>query len=183
MNINTIISTFILIPVLCLAENRISFEIFEYGLYSGSDGNSVYDSLAPTQQKLMGGDVCLLEQTNVIKASLGDKFGISFVVKGNDGESVPLTFIYRFPEMEDPKTHRKIMEYRTNVRTKQSVDISRMLWDFTEEWELVPGVWIFEVYYKDKIALQKEFVVEEKGSEKGSPIRGSGQTQNTPPFR
>ena len=159
MKIIALITSFILLSVIVFAEEQIQIEIVEFGVYSGSDGQSVSDSSAPTGQRFMDGQVKLTEQTDEIPAILGGKFGFGFVVKGDTEDPVPLTVIYHFPKMTDPQTLREITHYKKNIKTRPNEPVPHMLWDFTESWELVPGEWIFQIY-QGKIKLaEKTFTV------------------------
>ena len=142
------------------AQNALSIEILEFGVYSGSHQYTIADDAAPTSQVLMEGPVRLIAQTNTISATIGGKFGFGFVVKGQpEGESIPLTVVYRFPKMVDPKTKREITEYRAPIRAKTGDRKPKMLWDFTEPWELVPGRWVFQIYHSRQKLVEKAFTV------------------------
>ena len=159
MKIITLLISFIFLSSTVFAEEQVQIEIVEFGVYSGTDGNSVSDTSAPTGQRFMEGQTKLIEQTDKIPATLGGKFGFEFVVKGNKGASIPLTVVYNFPKMTDPKTHREITHYKTNIKTRPDEIHPRMLWDFTESWELVSGEWTFQIYQGQKKLVEKKFTV------------------------
>ena len=158
------------IPIICVvlavitastsAQDTLSIEILEFGAYSGRHQHAVADSAAPTSRVLMEGPVKLIAQTNTIPAVVGRKFGIGFVVKGKPaGKSIPMTVVYRFPKMVNPKTKREISEYRASIQAKAGDRKPRMLWDFTEPWELVPGKWTFQIYHSKQKLAEKSFTV------------------------
>lgn len=162
MKIRHILTSFLLLSSVVIAEEQIKIEIVEFGIYSRSERHSTPDASAPTGQVFMGGKVTLKEQTGVIPAVLGGKFGFGYSVTGNNGKPVPLTVVYHFPKMTDPQTLKEFSHYVKNVKTIPEEPLPRMLWDFTESWELVPGDWIFQIYQGKTKLVEKKFTVVKK---------------------
>ena len=159
MKLIHILSSLFLLSVVVIAEEQIKIEITEYGIYSRSERTSTPDASAPTGQVFMGGKVTLKKQTDIIPAVLGGKFGFEFSVIGTHEKPIPLTVVYHFPKMTDPKTLRDFSHYKANIKTRPNEPLPRMLWDFTESWELVPGEWIFQIYQGNNKLIEKKFTV------------------------
>ena len=149
----------ITISISALAEGLPKIEIIEYGIYTRTERRSVADPSAPTGQKFIGGKALLEKQTDVIPAELGGKFGFAFSIQGEHEKPIPLTVVYHFPKMTDPKTKKEFALHHSNIHTIPSEPMAHMLWDFTESWELVPGEWIFQIYQGKNKLVEKKFTV------------------------
>ncbi len=148
-----------------VAAHRPIAEILEYGIYSGGHENSVVAPSAPTGRLLLGGPVTLEKQTSVVPARLKTKFGFRFVVHGkSDDAPVPVRFVYLFPEINDKASGAKIRRFEISAFAKPEDKSSKMLWDFTEPYELAPGEWIFQVFRGEDKILEKTFQVTRSGA-------------------
>jgi hypothetical protein len=142
------------------AEPRPVAEILEYGIFTGGYEYSVVDTNAPTGKLLLGGVLKLEKQTTVIPAKLTCQFGFRFVVHGRpDDEPVRLRIVYLFPEMKDPKTGSRSKRCDFNILVKPEDTSPQMLWNFTDDSELVTGKWRFQVFRGEEMILEKVFDV------------------------
>jgi hypothetical protein len=105
-----------------------------------------------------------IENTTIIPAVLGIRFGVTFLVNASAGASFPLstvtTVIWRFPAagLRDPgsklTSHVDTHEVRCTRESRCST-----VWTFDHPWELVPGVWEVEILVDKRSALKQSFTV------------------------
>ncbi len=87
-------------------------------------------------------------------------FGIEYQINTKPrGRPIQITTIIRFPEpgLINPRGHSYLVSKETNM-----VEIGHPHlhgYGFDEEWELVPGEWIFEVWHKKAKLISKTFNV------------------------
>lgn len=99
-----------------------------------------------------------IEQTEVVPARLGTKFGVRYRLLGKSETEQPLTLLYFTPGLVGPdgKRQDKIeLQQKLVVGAPQDV----MAFEFTEHHEMVPGEWRFMVFQGDRKLLEQEFVV------------------------
>lgn len=103
--------------------------------------------------------------TSEIPMEIGKMFGIEYQINTKPkGRPIQITTIIRFPDpgLSDPKGHNYLESKDTNF-----VEIGRPQlhgYGFDEDWELVPGKWVFEVWYKKAKLISKTFTVVEPTS-------------------
>lgn len=99
-----------------------------------------------------------IEQTEVVPARLGTKFGVRYRLQGKSETEQPLTLLYFTPGLvgADGKRQDKIeLQQKLVVGAPQDV----MAFEFTEHHEMVPGEWRFMVFQGDRKLLEQDFVV------------------------
>ncbi|MEO4046650.1 DUF3859 domain-containing protein [Pseudomonas sp. CAU 1711] len=99
-----------------------------------------------------------IEQTEVVPARLGTKFGVRYRLLGKSEAEQPLTLLYFTPGLVGPdgKRQDKIeLQQKLVVGAPQDV----MAFEFTEHHEMVPGEWRFMVFQGDRKLLEQDFVV------------------------
>ncbi len=103
----------------------------------------------------------LLDQTETICAQLGTVIGFEFKLSGNITDpQVILTFVTTPPEaIRNPDTGdtaQSLTFSRTIEQTKRNPFLG---YRFDTAWECIPGIWSFQVRYKDTIIVEKQFRV------------------------
>ncbi len=89
-------------------------------------------------------------------------FGIEYKINTKPrGRPIQITTVIRFPDpgLTDPKGHTYLQSEDTNI-----VEIGHPQlhgYGFDEDWELVPGEWVFEVWHKKAKLISKKFTVVE----------------------
>ncbi|MDD0843405.1 DUF3859 domain-containing protein [Pseudomonas sp. Gutcm_11s] len=99
-----------------------------------------------------------IEQTEVVPARLGTKFGVRYKLVGKSESEQPLTLMYFTPGLVGPdgKRQDKIeLQQKLVVGAPQDV----MAFEFTEHHEVVPGEWQFMVFQGDRKLLEQRFTV------------------------
>jgi hypothetical protein len=149
-----------LAPLLCdAAENRP--RIIEYGIYQGAPEKTIKSSEAGTGDVELGGSIKLVKKTEKVPAVLGTKFGLKFYLPVElRRNGIILKYVFLVPGLKDPRTG-KIQE-RIEVPGKYdggADGIAYVFYDFTDQWELVPGKWTFQVFHDDEKLIEKTFTV------------------------
>ena len=103
----------------------------------------------------------LLDQTETIRAQLGTVIGFEFNLAGNiTNPQEILTFVTTPPEaIRNPDTGdtaQSLTFSRTLEQTKRNPFLG---YRFETAWECIPGIWSFQVRYKDTIIVDKQLRV------------------------
>ena len=98
--------------------------------------------------------------TNRIPMVLGTEFGIEYQINSRPkGRPMDITTVIKFPEpgLKQPRGRT----YLTSRETKKVKIGEPQLhgYGFDEDWELVPGEWVFEVWHKKAKLISKTFMV------------------------
>ncbi len=100
------------------------------------------------------------EITNEIPGVLGTNFGFEYQINSNPrGKDIEIRSVVIFPEGGLKKPGGRV--YEKSVQ-RQTVKIGRKSlhgYGFDEPWEIVPGDWIFEIWYKNARVIKKTFTV------------------------
>ena len=98
--------------------------------------------------------------TNEIPAIRGTNFGFQYVINSiPKGATMHVTTVVRFPEGGLRQPNGRIW---TESREETDIKIGHREfygYGFDEDWELVPGTWVFEVWHRDARIIRKTFNV------------------------
>ena len=140
-----------LLPTMALADVQLSGPV-EYGIFQ-----------SPLQQyepgeRLLTQNSQTIEQTSVIPAQLGSRFGLRYSLSGKQVGEEPLTLLYLTPGVVTPdgRRHDKIVVQQP-LAANAVQDV--MAYEFSENYEVVPGVWQFMVFQGDRLLVQQRFEV------------------------
>ena len=107
-------------------------------------------------------EIELVKQSDVIDAATGTQFGVKYLVKGSPkGTNVALAVRLLHPPTTNPDT-KKTATSETWVANAKVGSANYSGWIFEYDWELVPGDWILQLFYKDRKLLEKQFIVKRK---------------------
>jgi hypothetical protein len=144
-------------------------EIVGYGIFDTSSSVSErgFSSSSLAKDNVRG--VRFLEYTTDIPGKLGTNFGFQFIVNSTPiGKAIRVTTVIKFPEqgMQQPKGRH----YAESRDTHEVILGQKSLhgYGFDEEWEIVPGTWVFELWYRDARLIKKTFTVLEPTLENAS---------------
>jgi len=152
--------TVVFLLLCCLSINTVQADEkrtiydFEYGIFS--HGSENYEE----GDKSVSSDGAL-EKTTHIKAKLGTKFGVRYWLSraGFIGEPT-LHLIYHVPTMIDPNTGEHIDKIEI-LQPESKLDyLHTMAFEFSNQYELVPGEYRLYVFYENQKLLEKTFQVE-----------------------
>ncbi len=136
------------------ADEKKTIYNFDYGVFPHGARN--YEEGDKTVSST--GD---LENTTVIKAKLGTKFGVRYWLSraGFVGEPT-LHLIYHLPTMIDPSTGEHVDKIEI-LQEQSKLDYQHtMAFEFENQYELVPGEYRFYIFFKNQKLLEKVFEVE-----------------------
>lgn len=136
---------------LAMAEVRVEGPV-EYGIFS-----SPYQDFQPGEHVLTHSNQTI-EPTDVVPAKLGTKFGLRYSLSGKVAKDVPLTLLYLTPGVTTPDGERHdkfVVEQTLLPGTAQDL----MAYEFSDNYELVPGEWHFMVFQGDRLLAEKRFTV------------------------
>lgn len=145
------ISALMLFAGMASAEVRVEGPV-QYGVFQG-----VQTELQPGERVLRRSNESI-EQTQIIPAKLGTKFGMRYQLAGKVAGDTPLTLLYLTPGLRTPdgQRHDKL-EVVQQVVPNAPLDV--MAYEFTESHEVVPGEWRFMVFQGDRLLVHQSFTV------------------------
>ncbi len=161
-------------------------EIIEYGLYHADRFGRIEgrDTSLGSLTVLNKETVRLVEKTTRIPAEIGNTFGIAYILHGTPHNAdVELTIRVITPGLTRPPEPgpqlytaqgirfpgRQGAGARTTEQWPSHANLNKPAYDFfgfEHDWELVPGQWTFQVWYRDAMLTEQSFEVypaEKKG--------------------
>lgn len=102
----------------------------------------------------------LTQSTDRIPARIGLRFGVQFRMTGVT-DSLPLQQITRFPSpgVRPRPGDQPMLQFGSTIHCMPG-DTCFTGYSFDETWELVPGTWTIEIWYRDKKLATQAFTVE-----------------------
>lgn len=133
-------------------------EIVGFGIFDASTTVTQH-GFTPSQ---MGKDdvrgISFLEYTTDIPAELGVNFGFQYIINSSPrGKPIRVTTVIKLPEGGLQRPGGRLY---TESRDTHDVIIGKKAlhgYGFDEEWEMVPGEWVFELWYKEARLIKKTF--------------------------
>jgi hypothetical protein len=145
----------------CASTPPVTLQITSSGIYT-----AVTDSRVAAPDSIVGtrafvSSIRALRETSVVKAELGTRFGFQFEVSGpRPGTVVKLRARQTFPPggltNSQTRRHATFDEREIQCVVGAACLNGRHL---SEQWELVPGKWTFDVFVNDNVVLRREFEV------------------------
>ena len=146
------------------AADPLQATIVERGIYKLETGErSRQPSGVMTTQV---SNICHVVSTTRIPARLKLWFGFRFRIDGPPPDDVvPLRLVTHFPRAATPpRTAKAITSYERPLNAPVGLALFTG-YGFDEDWEFMPGVWIFEIFHGDRKLAEQRFTVIEDGSE------------------
>jgi Domain of unknown function (DUF3859) len=97
-----------------------------------------------------------------VPARVGTRFGLEFRVDGAPaGEPVTLYMALSFPPqgLRNPNTGAMLHGTRIAFPNVKIGALSLLGYGFDNAWEIVPGVWTEQIWYKDRMLAERSFTV------------------------
>jgi hypothetical protein len=102
-----------------------------------------------------------VETTTTIPARLCTSFGFEYTIVGAPaGVEIPIKMIAKFPSqgMYDPE--KRATTYRTEALVDRAIGRSHLRsYTLDKQWELVPGVWTFELWHRERKLAEQTFTL------------------------
>lgn len=142
------------------AQPQVSVERLWTGIYAVERPRLVDDPKTGFAERSIARDPKVEVETIRIPASIGTRFGIGFVFRGETGASIQYRVIWRYPPggVTDPRRRITLQEevYDEIGDADEPRFEGRV---FHYDWELVPGRYVVEVWVRTRRLLQQEFHV------------------------
>lgn len=122
------------------------------------------DSLAGIRNVI--GRARIVDRTTAVAARLCVSFGFKYVIRGAPaGAEVPLRMVTRFPApgVRNPRTG--VVSHVTEALVFRTIEQQHYrVYTFEEPWEIVPGIWTFEIWHQRQKLAQRSFSVSDAGA-------------------
>lgn len=151
-------------------------EIFDPGIYQLEVvGTEAAPNTAMGLQSIVRNEK-LVEHTICIPARHGTKFGFRYRVLGDPSDGlITLRMVVRYPAggVRNPSTN-KVHDSGEILQPGNAAGMSLYSgYSFDEDWEIVPGTWVFEIWYNEKLLASQKFEV-------GPCFRGARRQEKYP---
>jgi hypothetical protein len=105
-------------------------------------------------------DIRLLQHTSDIPGVLGTEFGMLYKINSTPkGAQFQVTSVIKFPEGGLTDEKGKVYEQATETFNVAIGERSFYCFGFDEQWEIVPGKWVFQIWHKNSRLAQRTFNV------------------------
>jgi hypothetical protein len=130
-----------------------SLQLLDYGLLNINVKKTIDKSTTATGKHNVVDEIEFYKQTTDIFPKIKNTFGIKYQVSGTpDGKIATLTFKVIHPPIKG--------RTMSTAKVKATVGSWRAdFYTFDEEYELVEGVWIMQIWDKNHMLLEKTFTV------------------------
>jgi hypothetical protein len=159
-----LISLFVTL-VLLAADADIQGRVTSFGIFSLSGQETILKGRkAPTGVSIIPANApVLVMATNMIPARLGIRFGMYYEIKNlrlKDGSPIEVVKSLRHPAMTTPDG---VTSKGYQSGEKQRVIDGRVVgwtgYGFDKDFELLPGIWEFEMRFEGKLVCKQQFTV------------------------
>lgn len=124
----------------------------EYGVFDGPKAD------LQSGERVLRRSNEAIQQTDVVPARLGTKFGMRYQLSGKVADGQPLTLLYFTPGLRTPDGVRHD-KFEVTQKLVPGAPQDVMAYEFTESHEVVPGEWRFMVFQGDRLLAQQRFTV------------------------
>lgn len=124
----------------------------EYGVFAGPKAE------LQSGERLLRRSNDKIQQTEVVPAKLGTKFGMRYSLVGKVADDVPLTLLYFTPGIRTPDGQRHD-KFEVIQKLVPGAPQDVMAYEFTERHEVILGEWHFMVFQGDRLLAQQRFTV------------------------
>ena len=135
--------------------------IVRLGIYELETRNRATDEILQDRSWEVVRKIRQVHATSVIPAQPCLSFGFEYVIVGAPtGAVIPIKMVTKFPGegLYDPDTRKTTLRSETLVgRTIGAMHLRS--YTFDKRWELVPGVWTFQLWYQNQKLAEQTFTV------------------------
>ena len=149
------------VPTFSAAAEVYGIEIFDYGIYTAVVKKEIKD------KNLVGGgfskinQIRFVERTTKIPATQNLTFGFQYLIKGRpQGGKIKIrkTTIFPTAGLKNPKTGKTGYKNEVDLTAKIGEKVCEG-YRFDEKWEMVPGKWTIQLWYKGRKLAEERFNV------------------------
>jgi Domain of unknown function (DUF3859) len=134
-------------------------EVLDYGIYTVDVKSSRRDSQGINEN--LSTNVRLAKATTTVPAEQGVEFGMRYKIDGAPiGVPVLLRELTIFPSpgLRPPTASQPIHDSRSTTKPKIG-EVSYTGYRLDDPWELLPGIWVIQLWYGDRKVAQENFTV------------------------
>lgn len=139
--------------------SRVAVKSYDYGIYDTNKDTAENADSLPADGKKLACKCVLIKQTNEIPLSLGTSFGIRFMIISKCNITVNVKI--KHPKIVNPADNKESYQVEGSI-TKIPDVIQYTGYKFDNQYEMVPGEWIIELWHENKMLLQQKFNIKEK---------------------
>ena len=138
---------------------KVSITETNYGLYKAVAKGQVDNEKSATGKTTISENMGFYETTTTVPLTKGIRFGVEFIVNGKADKSMEIEVVWTYPQKIKNEKGEEYAQYKhrsikyTNTKTWTGYIINK-------DYEMVKGVWLLEIFYKNKKLYQKEFNVQ-----------------------
>ncbi len=145
---------------LSVQSQSIEVEEVVYGLYKAEKSRSVESQGSPTGQTLVSRNHGFYAKTDSIPMKMGIQFGVAYRLITPSDDPLQLKVVWKYPKKIKNGNGKKFSTSEHMVLRSTN----KVVWEgykLTDEFEMIPGTWVFEIYHKKKLLYSKEFYLVE----------------------
>jgi len=142
-----------------LGEGEISITETNYGLYKAVATGQIDNEQSATGKTNVAHNIGFYETTTNIPLTKGIQFGAEFIVNGKANQEVELEVVWTYPQKIKNNNEVEFSQYKS-TSTRSTNDKTWTGYIINKDYEMVKGVWLLEIFYKNKKLYQKEFIVQ-----------------------
>jgi len=149
-------------PVAAEAPSVARAEVRWAGLYEAEIGASTVQPNTAAGRTNQLFNTRKLQATTTVEGRLGVSFGLEYALIGRPaGASVPITIIVTLPKEGLKNPARAERTYREQwLPAPKPIGVSNIVgYTFEQAWEVVPGIWNFEIWSNDQKLGEQWFCV------------------------
>jgi len=137
----------------------VNFKELSYGTCTTKTIYTEKQKNSPSGELTLSNNFKLIEQTNKIPASLGQRFGVEYILQSNVTTDIIVEQVWIFPTSIKNEKGKIYKELRYKAE-KPTNDETYSVYAFDKEFEIVKGEWIFQMIYNGNLLCEKKFYVE-----------------------
>jgi hypothetical protein len=136
-------------------------DIVDTGIYAIETGAATADESTPTGEITAVTTARNIDATDTVAAAPGLEFGFRYILVGEPhGDDATLDMVVTYPQvgLKDPDAAERLFESRY-TQTKTVGDTWYMGYGFENDWEMVPGTWVFQIWFEGHKLAEQRFTV------------------------
>ncbi len=136
-------------------------EVVNPGIYSAKVTKRIEDKSISTGNRNVVSEIENIEITTLIPAKVEMFFGLEGTIFGAPkGARIPVKIVWRYPQpgLNNPAggAAKLTDEYMDSVNIGNTF---QFFWQLTQDWQIVPGVWTFEMWYQGLKLISQNFTL------------------------
>lgn len=136
-------------------------EITETGIYTADITRDKGDVGVASKNRNVIDNQKLVRETTLVPAKKGVRFGFRYSVEGSpDGKAVYLDMKHSHPPIQAPGQSEPSTE--SSYRLKSWIGDTYTSFKMQEDWEVVVGDWVFQVWHDGALLAEQKFTTYEK---------------------